>query len=42
MPDTPGYYAQGPEALIVSLAARGDRDAFTELVGMLVEPHAET
>lgn len=32
MPDSPGYYAQGPEALIVSLAARGDRDAFTELV----------
>lgn len=32
MPDTPGYYAQGPEALVVSLAARGDRDAFTELV----------
>lgn len=32
MPDAPGYYAQGPEALIVSLAARGDRDAFTELV----------
>ena len=32
MPDAPGYYAQGPEALIVSLAARGDREAFTELV----------
>lgn len=32
MPDTPGYYAEGPEALVVSLAARGDRDAFTELV----------
>ena len=32
MPEAPGYYAQGPEALIVSLATRGDRDAFTELV----------
>jgi RNA polymerase sigma-70 factor (ECF subfamily) len=32
MPATPGYYARGPEPLIVSLAARGDRDAFTELV----------
>jgi RNA polymerase sigma-70 factor (ECF subfamily) len=32
MPDAPGYYAEGPEALIVNLAARGDRDAFTELV----------
>ena len=32
MPATPGYYAKGPEALIVSLAARGDRNAFTELV----------
>lgn len=32
MPATPGYYAKGPEPLIVSLAARGDRDAFTELV----------
>ncbi|MEM6809771.1 MAG: RNA polymerase sigma factor [Pseudomonadota bacterium] len=32
MPDAPGYYAQGPEALIVNLAARGDRDAFAELV----------
>ena len=28
----PGYYAEGPEVLIVSLAARGDRDAFTEIV----------
>ncbi len=27
-----GYYAEGPEALIVSLASRGDRDAFAELV----------
>mgnify|MGYP001794077264 CR=1 FL=1 len=32
MPDTPGYYAQGPEALIVNLAARGDRAAFAALV----------
>ncbi len=32
MPDAPGYYSEGPEALVVSLAARGDRDAFTELV----------
>lgn len=32
MPATPGYYREGPEALVVSLAARGDRDAFTELV----------
>ena len=32
MPAAPGYYAEGPEALVVSLAARGDRDAFTELV----------
>lgn len=32
MPDPPAYYAEGPEALVVSLAARGDRDAFTELV----------
>jgi RNA polymerase sigma-70 factor (ECF subfamily) len=32
MPDAPGYYAEGPEALVVSLAARGDRDAFAELV----------
>lgn len=30
--DAPGYYAEGPEALIVSLAIRGDREAFTELV----------
>lgn len=28
----PNYYAQGPEALLVSLAGKGDRDAFTELV----------
>lgn len=28
----PGYYSQGPEALVVSLATRGDRDAFAELV----------
>lgn len=32
MPATPQHYAEGPEALIVSLAARGDRDAYTELV----------
>ena len=32
MPVTPGYYREGPEALVVSLAARGDRDAFSELV----------
>ena len=32
MPAAPGHYAEGPEALIVSLASRGDRDAFAELV----------
>lgn len=32
MPEAPDYYAEGPEALVVSLAARGDRAAFTELV----------
>lgn len=32
MPATPGYYAEGPEPLVVSLAARGDREAFAELV----------
>ena len=32
MPDAPGYYAEGPEALVVGLAKRGDRDAFAELV----------
>ena len=32
MPVTPRYYAEGPEALVVGLAARGDREAFTELV----------
>jgi RNA polymerase sigma-70 factor (ECF subfamily) len=32
MPELPAYYAEGPEALVVSLAAKGDRDAFTELV----------
>ncbi|UCC15337.1 MAG: sigma-70 family RNA polymerase sigma factor [Gammaproteobacteria bacterium] len=32
MPDAPAYYAEGPEPLVVGLAARGDRDAFTELV----------
>lgn len=32
MPALPGYYAEGPEALIVSLASKGDRAAFAELV----------
>lgn len=32
MRDADNHYSEGPEALIVSLAARGDRDAFTELV----------
>ncbi len=32
MPETPSHYAEGPEALVVSLAIRGDRDAYTELV----------
>lgn len=32
MPAAPGHYAEGPEALVVSLASRGDRDAFAELV----------
>ena len=32
MPATPGHYAEGPEALVVSLAANGDRVAFEELV----------
>lgn len=32
MPATPGHYAQAPEALVISLAARGDRLAFTDLV----------
>ena len=32
MPAAPGHYAEGPEALIVSLASRGDREAFAELV----------
>ncbi|MBT8067738.1 MAG: sigma-70 family RNA polymerase sigma factor [Gammaproteobacteria bacterium] len=32
MPALPGYYAEGPEALVVSLAAKGDRAAFAELV----------
>jgi len=27
-----GHYSEGPEALIASLAARGDRDAFAELI----------
>ena len=32
MPAIPAHYAEGPEALIVSLAAKGDREAFAELV----------
>ena len=32
MPAAPGHYAEGPEALVVSLASKGDRDAFAELV----------
>lgn len=32
MPALPGYYAEGPEALVVSLASKGDRAAFAELV----------
>ena len=32
MPALPGHYAEGPEALIVSLAVHGDRRAFEELV----------
>ena len=32
MPAVPGHYAEGPEALVVSLASKGDRDAFAELV----------
>ena len=32
MPVSPGHYAEGPEALVVSLAIKGDRDAFAELV----------
>ena len=32
MPVVPGHYAEGPEALVVSLASKGDRDAFAELV----------
>lgn len=32
MPAVPGHYAEGPEALIVSLASKGDRVAFEELV----------
>lgn len=32
MPATPGHYADGPEALVASLASKGDRDAFEELV----------
>ena len=29
---SPGHYAEGPEALIVSLATKGDKQAFAELV----------
>lgn len=32
MPAVPGHYSEGPEALIVSLASKGDRMAFEELV----------
>ena len=32
MPAVPGHYAEGPEALIVSMASNGDRLAFEELV----------
>ncbi len=32
MPAAPGHYAEGPEALVVSLATKGDHDAFAELV----------
>lgn len=32
MPVSAGHYADGPEALVVSLAIKGDRDAFAELV----------
>ena len=32
MPAVPGHYADGPEVLIVSMAANGDRLAFEELV----------
>ena len=32
MSDAQSHYREGPELLIVNLAMRGDRDAFTELV----------
>ena len=32
MPVSSGHYSEGPEALVVSLAATGDNDAFAELV----------
>lgn len=32
MPATPDHYSQAPEVLVVNLATRGDREAFTELV----------
>jgi RNA polymerase sigma-70 factor (ECF subfamily) len=32
VPPDPSHYADGPEPLVVSLAVRGDRDAYAELV----------
>ena len=32
MPERPNYYADGPEVLVVSLASKGDRMAFADLV----------
>lgn len=32
MAERPNYYAQAPEALVVSLASKGDRKAFADLV----------
>lgn len=32
MPASPAHYAEGPEVLVVSLATKGDRNAFEELV----------
>lgn len=32
MPVSAGHYAEGPEALVVSLAIKGDQEAFAELV----------
>ena len=31
MPVSAGHYGEGPEALVVSLAIKGDRDAFAEV-----------